>query len=274
MKPEISIIIVNYNSKELLLNCLRSILFSIDCNFEVIVVDNNSSDFSLHHAQKEIRDSRFVFLKLESNLGFSKANNIGFHHSNGSIIHFLNPDTEVNNSINNDYREAIKFPLKVYVNPLINRDNSIENSKSTLPLLDNYAKKICCFGNVKYWYIGASVIISRINFQKIGLWNESYFLYSEDMDLFYKIKKNGMEIIELKSKILHLGGGCSQSVWNSLECEVMKEKSSFLFFKMNRTIFEYLCVKVIIILGLFLKSPSHGFWKLKVWFAFLKSKHS
>lgn len=272
MNPSISIIIVNYNSKGLLLNCLYSIKKNIHINYEVIVIDNNSTDCSLKDAQDFICDSKFKFIKSDINLGFAKANNVAFTYATAPILHFLNPDTIVGEEINLDYLHIVANSEYIYVTPLINKDGSIENSKNCMPTIKNNLYRFLCPSKVEYWYIGASVIISRINFTKIGRWSEDYFMYSEDIDLFYKINKVGLRIVELKHPILHIGGGCSKNVWKSIEKELIGEKSYYLFFKKNRTIIEYYFIKMLTIFYLLFKHPSVAILKMKAWIIFLYKK--
>ena len=92
MRFDISIVIVNYNTKEYLLNCIDSIFQSkYRGNLEVIVVDNNSSDNSLQLIKKN--ENQIEIIENSTNLGFSKAVNIGLKKCNGKYICILNPDT-------------------------------------------------------------------------------------------------------------------------------------------------------------------------------------
>ena len=151
-----------------------------------------------------------------------------------------------------------------YITPLINNDGTIENSKNIIPVLPNLFAKFFCPSKVKYWYIGASVIISTEDFNRIGMWNERYFMYSEDLDLFYKIHENGITIKCLNSEIFHLGGGCSQNVWNNLERDVKKENSLYLFFKLNRTKTEYFIYKLLLFVHGLIFRPLKTLYLIKV----------
>jgi GT2 family glycosyltransferase len=235
-------------------------------------VDNNSSDDSLVRCQKRISDSNFKFIKSDINLGFSKANNLAVMNASSSVYHFLNPDTILTEQINDAYLYVMNNLDKVYVTPLINLDGSIENSKNYIPTIKNYLNRLLDRSNVKYWYIGASVIIPKDVFLKIGKWCEDYFMYSEDIDLFYQINKFGIKIVMLRTPIMHIGGGCSQNVWKSKERELMIEKSYHLFFLRNRTALEYYIFKIFIIISLLFLKPSLSLFKLKIWMIFCKTK--
>lgn len=182
MRREVSIVIVNYNTGNFLYNCLDSIRRCVDVDYEVIVADNASTDDSLSLCAPFFDDPRFVFLRLRDNLGFARANNIAADRSAGVMIHFLNPDTEVREDINDDYRKALLSPQSVYVNPLLNRDGSMENRPMPVPTVRNmlywYFRRRKCI----MWYKGASVIISSELFKTVGKWSEDYFMYAEDLD--------------------------------------------------------------------------------------------
>ena len=264
MKSDISIIIVNYNSRNLLLECLQSIKESLIVNYEVIIVDNNSSDDSFMKSKITIKDNRFIFVSLSENLGFAKANNIGVSKASGKVMHFLNPDTIVNESLNAGYDDVMKCIDNVYITPLVNMDGSIENSQNVIPTLSNLLKSLLHVNNVKYWYIGASVIISSKNFKKIGKLNENYFMYSEDLDLFYNIHEHNIKVFSLESEIKHLGGGCSQNVWNNIDRDIKKEKALFLFFKLNRTRIEYFGYKFLLFIHGMIFRPKKTIYLMKV----------
>ena len=104
---EVSIVIVSYNGKEFLKNCIASIINSVSnkTDYEIIIVDNNSSDNSAEMVEKEFREIKLIANK--QNLGFSRANNQGIKISQkGKYILFLNPDTVMQK---NTLKEMIKF---------------------------------------------------------------------------------------------------------------------------------------------------------------------
>ena len=104
---DLSIIIVNYNSKDFLCNCVRSIIDHLHAiQYEIIVVDNLSSDDSYKRCQ-EIDDSHIFCIQAGQNLGFSKANNLGASHAKGRVLHFLNPDTQIGPTMQDDYKQLL-----------------------------------------------------------------------------------------------------------------------------------------------------------------------
>ena len=95
-RPLVSIIIVNYNGKRFLKECLSTVLVSKYPNFEVIFVDNASTDKSLDFVSSVFTNNKFLkIIRNSKNLGFGPANNVGFNHAKGEYIVFLNNDTSV-----------------------------------------------------------------------------------------------------------------------------------------------------------------------------------
>lgn len=262
---EVSIIIVNYNTGSLLYNCLSSIIRSLDIDYEVVVADNASDDSSLSLCSEFRQDSRFIFLELDANYGFAKANNLAFEASSGRILHFLNPDTEITAGMNADYRTACASPDTVFVNPLINRDGTVENRPKPLPLVRDMFYWYVCRRKARIWYKGASVIVSRDVFLKAGRWSEDYFMYSEDLDLFYTFSVQGVPVRLLSSTIYHYGGGSSSRKWTDLEREVVVQRSARLFYKKYFSNFQYVAIKIYFLFHYLLKNPKRVPSDLKAW---------
>lgn len=234
---DISIIIVNYNSGDFLYNCIKSIQESItDIEYEIIIVDNNSTDKSLEIC-KNLLNRNIQIIKLEENLGFSKANNIGMKHSKGTVLHFLNPDTRIDSAMNKDY-EYILYEVnsgteKIYSNKLLNRDGSYTD-KITMPLpLSRIRDKFKKTNESDFYYIGATIILSRHLMEKLGGWNEAMFMYAEDTDLYYKAHKNGIKIKTMPAIIYHYGGGSSERAFTNIAHEIIAQKSLRAFYKTN-----------------------------------------
>lgn len=264
---DFSIIIVNYNSNRLLYNCINSILSNIKTvKLEIIVVDNCSSDNSLDIC-KTLTDKRLKLIESKENLGFARANNIGVNNSSGHILHFLNPDTELDGNIINDYNRILKDQLNnqefVYVNPMRNLDGTVNYGKNFIPDTLNYLSYLFYRRKTKWYYIGATVIMSRKAFDIVGGWNNHFFMYEEDTDLFYRINKNKIPIIELPTIIFHLGGGTSKNAFSSLKREVLIQKSLRIYFKDNHLgLFNYIIFQIMMILS-FSKKPKRAFWQIK-----------
>lgn len=235
---DISIIIVNYNSGDFLYSCIKSILEHINnINYEIIVVDNYSTDKSLDICN-DIRDTHVRFIKLQENLGFSKANNIGMQHSRGTVLHFLNPDTRVDSELNKDYEHIlneVNAGLEfIYSNKMLNRDGSY-TVKNTMPFpLSKIRERLNVYKESDYFCSGATIILSKHLMKKLGGWNEAMFMYYEDTDLSYKAHKMGITIKLMPAIIYHYGGGSSERSFTNLSYEIIMQKSMRTFYKVNK----------------------------------------
>lgn len=262
----VSIIIVNYNTADMLYECLESIVENITCGMEVIVADNASTDDSLSRCIAGLQNQKIRYIPLGRNCGFAAANNMAAEKATGEILHFLNPDTKVSGTLNADYATAAANPQYVYVNPLINRDGTVENGAMPLPFIGNIFRWIFCRSKARCWYKGASVIISAENFNRAGRWCEDYFMYAEDLDLFYTLSKKGIETREAASPIFHYGGGSSSKKWSAVERETLVQRSMRLFYRKNSNMFQYFAVKFYYLLHYLFKNPRRIPSDLKAWF--------
>ena len=221
----ISIIIVSYNACELLKKCIDSIIDNVSYEYELIIVDNASDDETVNYLKNISEKCKVIF--NERNLGFSKANNIGVNNSTGDLIHFLNPDTVVDKSINDVYKKVVQKNDVIYSTSLKENDNRIQGGH-VMPIFSNLTRWLRKKRIIR-WYIGASIIMSRENYDILGGWSEDYFMYSEDLDLCYKAYQNNIEIYEIHSNIQHCGGGSSKTVWDAEITDIKKEISYLKF---------------------------------------------
>ena len=263
--PEISIIIVNYNSSELLSQCVESILINIQINFEVIVYDNASSDNSVARA-KEISDGnhRLKFISSSENIGFAKANNKAAMKAQGKYLHFLNPDTIVDTQLNQEYSRLLtESKNAIFVTGLTESNGQIHKMKHIIPTTGNYLNALFCKREVRYWNIGASIIMDQSTFKQIEGWPEDYFMYAEDLDLFYLAQKKFIPVIYLNGSITHIGKGTTGKVWNNLKRAILIEKSTRLFYKKYRMTSQYFIIRPIQLIFILFKEPDNFILTLK-----------
>ncbi len=229
MVPTISIIIVNYNSGDLLHNCVSSIqkhIVSVD--YEVLIVDNASTDNSTSFIRQQNANDTFVrLIQSECNAGFAIANNVGAALAHGQYFHFLNPDTLVTPSLDRAYASLIgRTPERsIYTTHIADHSGGIIKTRYLLPTIQNYLTAVLMPGRAKYWHIGASVIINRDLFNEIGGWPEDYFMYAEDLDLFYQIARRNICVKSLDAVVIHASKGSTEKVWSEFERLVRVEKS-------------------------------------------------
>ncbi len=224
----ISIIIVSYNQKKLLKQCIDNIFKSdIKNNFEIIIVDNDSKDNTRKYLQS-INDKRVSVILNKDNLGYAKANNQGIKRARGEYILLLNPDVIIYpNSV-----EVLAQFLKTHKNVamvgprLLNVDGSVQGSCCRFPKLytpiarrtilgrlpilqnelDRYLMKDFDHENKREvdWMIGACLMIKKDILEKVGLLDERYFLYFEDVDLARKFWTIGKKVYYLpESRVTH-----------------------------------------------------------------------
>ncbi len=220
---ELSIVIVNYNTADILDRCLNSIASQSNINPEVIVVDNASRDNSL-----DIIKNNFPWVKLianRRNLGFAPANNQALQSCTGKYIYFLNPDTEVRHGALQSMIEFMDSHPEVGLagTRIINPDGSPQSSVENRYPGERHTKKDLkgLKGSIA-WVLGASMIARRDILDSLGGFDEEFFLYGDDQDLCLRVRKAGSTIGYIPaSVVLHWGG---QSERNTLPVEVWKKK--------------------------------------------------
>ncbi len=237
-KFDLAVIIVNYNTEKLTEDCLNSV-FKADApkgGLQVVVVDNGSKDGSLAMLKRLSRKhDNLVVVKVSKNLGFAKGNNVGVDASDAKTLLFLNSDTVVK-------RYSLVKPLK-YLNThpkvgaitikLYLKDGSIDYDNhrgfptpwtaiSKFSGLASLFPKSTFFNSYHLGFrkmdkihqipvaAGSWLMMPNKLFRSIGMWDETYFFYGEDIDLCYRINEAGYKIIYYpKVSTLHLRGASS-----------------------------------------------------------------
>ncbi len=260
-----SIIIVNYNSGSLLKDCLTSIIDNLDNGYEIIIYDNASSDDSLRKVHAAFpADSRIRILEGKENLGFAKANNHAAGVAKGKYLHFLNPDIVVNPKLRADYDLiAGEQGEDVTVTSLADEDGRPMKNRHIIPTLGNYFNCIFHKGKIAYWNIGASLIISHDAFSLIGGWPEDYFMYAEDLDLFYTLYRNHIPIRYLDTRLLHIGKGTTRQIWTDSQRALMVELSFKKFYRKHGFPMEYYATRPILLLYVLFHKPTEFFLQVK-----------
>jgi len=256
---DLSIIIVNWNSKEYLRKCIASALAETrGLQFEIIVVDSASFDGCGQMLKGCYPDVRFI--QCDKNLGFAKANNRGFLSSTGECVLFLNPDTElVGSAINVTYQHLQSLKNAGAVGcKLLNSDGTLQTSciKSYPTLLNQFLDAEVLrkrFPRSQLWGMaalfaesstpaevdvisGAFIMMRRAVFEKIGMFTTKYFMYSEDVDLCFKARKHGYKnyFVPLAT-VVHHGGGSTNQNQASTFSSVMMMESRWRFFLNTRS---------------------------------------
>ncbi len=231
---KLSVIIVNYNVKFYVEQCLVALQRAIEgIDADVYVVDNHSRDGSVDFLTKRFPSVNIV--SCNHNLGFARANNIAIRQSEGEYVLLLNPDTIVGERV---IKEALAFMENhpkagaVGVRMLKSNGEDAMESRRGLPTPMTSFYKMCglCarypkshrYGRYYMSYLswdeaakidivsGAFCLLSRKALDDIGLLDEDYFMYGEDIDLSYRLIKGGYENWYLPLRILHYKGESTQ----------------------------------------------------------------
>lgn len=224
---KLSVIILNHDSGNLLSDCLESLFNDgIDFNYEVIIVDNASKDYSIDMAVKSW-GNRLRIIRNSENLGFAVGNNIGIKASFGEFVCLLNPDTII---YKGTFRTLVSFldnnDRAGFVGPkVLNRDGSFQASAkrmiptpfdaiSRLLLLSKIFKNNKTFSryNLSYTDIdtaqrvdastGCCMVARKKMLDQIGLLDENFFIYCEDVDWFLRAKEAGWEVWYLPQAVI------------------------------------------------------------------------
>jgi GT2 family glycosyltransferase len=207
---DFSVIIVNYNTKDLTTACLDSIFQNLCGDFEVIVVDNNSTDGSADFL-KEKFDSKIKIIPNSINLGFGKANNLAAAKAQGKFLFFLNSDTLIKEDVLNAFLICLTNPAVGILAPdLILTDGQKQKYASgEFPRFFNLLAGKIGIRKVKGldWVSGAALVVRKEVFDQVGGFDEKYFMYFEDIDFCWSVKLAGYKIeLVPTAKVIHLGG--------------------------------------------------------------------
>ncbi len=263
---DLSIIIVNWNTKEYLLRCLKSVFRSEkSSSWEVIVVDNGSQDGSEKEAIRLFPKIRLI--ANEKNLGFAKATNQGINYASGRYLLLLNPDTEVRAGS----LEALVAFMESHPDAgiagvqLLNGDGSRQNSIANFPSLatELFNKSLLRrlfperFPGKERNYsgpievdsvIGACLITRQEAVNQVGTLDEDYFLFFEETDWCYRMKRGGWKVYHLpQAEVVHFQGKGSEA--KKREAKVEYYLSRYHFFRKNRGDFQWL----LLLIGLMVK---------------------
>lgn len=232
--PFVSVIIVNFNGETDLEECLPSVLKQNCPDFEVILVDNNSSDDSVRFVRKNYPSIRII--QNNKNYGYTKSNNIGFLATSGKYIIVLNPDTVVEKNWLSELVRAMEenpragicqSKILLYDHPdIINTDGNIINFLG-FAWAGNHKKKDMHENEIKdvAYPSGCSMIIRKSALDETGLFDEDLFMYHDDLDLGIRMRLLGYDILcNPKSIVYH-------------KYSFMINKDKFYFLERNRWIF-------------------------------------
>lgn len=228
---DISVLIVNYNTAELVRKCIESVLSQRDINFEIIVVDNNSHDNSVAVLQQFM--PQITFISNQENNGFGKANNQAFKVSSGRYIFMLNPDAVF--VTDKDLHHAVQFmdahnQYGLAGTRIVNNHHQVEHTVyHHYPHQKQTSMDFSSLPGVLATVLGASMIARREVFEKVKGFDEDFFLYGEETDLCLRIRKAGFMIGYCDAvTVQHVGSASEKG--NPREEILRKKKAGKLLF--------------------------------------------
>ena len=231
-KPNLSIIIVSWNVRELLQNCLRSVLAETNLAMQIIVVDSASTDGSPEMIAEQFPQVELV--ACQENVGFPGGNNLGLERANGRFILLLNPDTIVQGDALAEIVSYLEQNSQVgVVGPqLLNEDGTVQSSRRRFPtlrtaffestwlqpyapqaVLDDYFVRDVMDEEtaVVDWLMGACLMIRQEVVAQVGGLDEKYFMYSEELDYCRRIHEAGWQVVYYpQAQVTHLSGKSSE----------------------------------------------------------------
>ena len=261
---DLSIVIVSWNVEKLLASCLDSIYSSPPrCSFDIWVVDNASTDGTPGMVRERYPQVRLI--ENQHNMGFAAANNQAIRKCAGSYVLLLNPDTVVCPDALNGLMDHLEtHPRAGAAGPrLLNPDGSLQYSCSPAPTLWTETRRLIHFPGTRHdgtyemstWdpsrirqvevLLGACLLLRREALQTVGLLDENFFVYSEEVDLCYRLLKAGwLSYWVPQAEVVHYGGQSTRQVAPEMFYQLYRGK--VLYFRKHRGAFSALIYKFIL----------------------------
>jgi len=262
MDYDVSVIIVNWNTKDLLSQCIESIkTHTKKISFEIIVVDNFSSDGSPEMVERNFPE--VILFKNKKNKGFGQANNQGLARARGKYVLFLNSDVVINENCLDDMFDFMEKNPEVGASSckLTFPDGSLQHSCRKFPSFKVFFLMLlglrAFFPNMKVFreylmldwdhsderevdqIMGSFMFIRKDVLNKIGSFDERYWMYFEEVDLCLRMKKAGWRVVHYPfASAIHFLSKSSEQ-WGEIR-RINEFQSSLLkYFKKNGTFYEY-----------------------------------
>jgi hypothetical protein len=281
MAVSVCISIVHYNAPDLLERCLESFgRYPPKLPYRIVVADNSASFLSIRDLVARFPRCRLI--EMPRNVGFATANNHAVRDAGEQYLFFLNPDTEIREgTIENLIEKIDSDPETGAIGPMnVGPDGEVQLSCRTFPgystiLAHRYSLLTRLFPNNRIsssylqstldhsqssevdWLSGAALLLRRSDFEKLGGFDEAFFLYAEDVDLCYRLHLMGRKIrYEPSAKVQHSIGGSSRrhrfrALWE-------RHRSMYTFYKKHYSL-EIPLIDFMTLLGITLRGVSFLF---------------
>lgn len=245
---DLSIVIVNWNTKDLLRQCLQSIYSNPpEREFDIWVVDNASSDGSTRMVQEHFPNVNLI--NNPHNIGFGQANNLALNRCQGSFVFLLNPDTEVFPGTIDCLLDFMAFnPAAGVAGPqLLFPDGSLQTSCYPYPTLSRefwrllHLDRLRAYGvyDQQQWDLsqsrqvdviqGAAFLVRKIVLDQVGYFDPDYFMYTEEVDLCFRVHQAGWELFWVPfAKVIHHEGQSTKQTPVAMFLQLYKSKLTFI----------------------------------------------
>ena len=283
---EVSVVVVNWNTQDILRDCLRSIYEHCgEIDLEVIVIDNASTDGSVEMIKKDF--PQVTLIENSQNRGFAAANNQGIAISRGRYVLLLNSDTVVlDNAIAKTVAFADSHPEAAIVAcRVLNPDRTLQPTcfmfPSTLNMLLSSTYLYKLFPKSKFfgreqmtWWdrndirevdvvTGCFMLIRQKAIQQVGTMDEQFFMYGEETDWCYRFRRAGWKVMFTPvCEIIHLGGQSSRQKRSKMILQL--RGSILLFMKKHNSFLKYALACLLVALFFFLRVP---YWLIRAVFS-------
>jgi hypothetical protein len=274
-KYDLTVIIVSWNVKNYLITCIESIISQFkNISYEIILVDNASSDFAPEVVEDKYKKNNIKIIKNRENVGFAKANQQGLELAMGEAVLFINPDTIILTDNIGELISRLRSEKSIGIIGcgVLNKDLTIQ--KTCARFMPNLRRKLFDFilmsdyiktfkGNGQYYkdanyekkmfvecISGCFILVKKKILERLGSFDEAYFMYAEDIELCYRVRNNGYKILYMpEMKILHYGGMSSAQQSESYFSTIKKYESDYQLFKIINGSKKALILRLIISVG-------------------------
>jgi hypothetical protein len=239
--PLVSVIVLNWNGKRFLGDCLSSLLKQAYPNYEVILIDNNSTDGSVEYVKENF--AQVKILQNQRNLGFAEGNNVGIRHAKGKYAIVLNSDTKVqenfieelvrvaesNEKIGSVGCKIVQYDGSIRYGPVFMNEKGFIVGAKSYKTYDRFVRNLA--------NCGCASLYRKSILDKIGMYDPHFWSDWEDHDLGYRINLSGfMSVYTPKTIVFHVGGGSHKVFEHSKEryTRIIRNKL-FTYFKNYET---------------------------------------
>jgi N-acetylglucosaminyl-diphospho-decaprenol L-rhamnosyltransferase len=284
--PEISIIIVSYNVKDLLFKCIASIKKFVSSSFEIIVIDNHSADDTAANVTRQFPEVKLIANNY--NAGFPEANNQGLRKAKGNYIFLLNPDTELledSVSVLRKYLDSME-KAGVVAPKLLNSDGGVQDSIFRFPKLSFIVAEMFYLKSLvkkKYYRdkstvgileidsaSGAALFFRKSLLDKIGYLNPKLF-WIEDIDFCFRVKESGLKTFYVpETRLIHHSGQSAKTNYNiSISNQVINK---IKYFKVHGRPYELILIYLLSLINVLMRIVIFGLISMFGGKYFLKMK--